>query len=170
MNEQWMPGNKKELMSAIDREWKLLIDLADRLTDAQMTTPDSGGWSPKDNFAHLAEWMNVLMGYHIDHRPSHEVLNVTPDVTEGWDMNKINPVIFERNRHRSRKEVLDQLRQAYDKLMARLDSMSFEDLMMPRHADDPQKRPLLIWVLGDTSEHFLEHRETVERGLQANRA
>ena len=28
MNEQWMPSNKKELMSEIKKEWKLLIDLA----------------------------------------------------------------------------------------------------------------------------------------------
>jgi hypothetical protein len=43
--------------------------------------------------------------------------------------------------------------------------MSFEDLMKPRHADDPEKRPLLMWVLGDTSEHFAEHRETIEKML-----
>jgi hypothetical protein len=26
MTEQWMPGSKAELMSAIRREWKLLMD------------------------------------------------------------------------------------------------------------------------------------------------
>ncbi len=60
MTEQWMPGDKAELMSAMKREWKLLIDVAEKLSDEQMTKPDSGGWSPKDNLAHLAEWMNIL--------------------------------------------------------------------------------------------------------------
>jgi hypothetical protein len=44
--------------------------------------------------------------------------------------------------------------------------MSFDDLMAPRHADDPERRPLLMWVLGDTTEHFEEHRQTIERMMQ----
>ena len=168
MTEEWIPGNKKELMSAIEREWKLLLAVAENLTDEQMTKPDAGGWSPKDNLAHLIEWMNVLMGYHIDKRPSHEVLGVSEEVTKDWDMEVINPVLFERNKNRQRGEVLDGLKQAYASLIAKLDSISFEDLLKPRHANDPEKRPLLIWVIGDTTEHFLEHRETIERGIKEN--
>jgi len=153
-------------MSEIEREWNLLLQVAEKLTDQQMTVPDEGGWSPKDNLAHLSEWMKVLMGYHIDHRPSHEVLGVSEEVTEGWDMEVINPVLFERNRSRSGKDVLDELKAVYKQLFSKLDSMSFADLLKPRHADDPEKRPLLMWVLGDTTEHFLEHRETIERGIK----
>ena len=168
MTEEWMPGNKKELMSAIEREWKLLLAVAEKLTDEQITQPDAGGWSPKDNLAHITEWMNVLMGYHIDKRPSHEVLGVSEDVTKDWDMEIINPVLFERNKNRPRSEVLDGLKQAFGSLIAKLESMSFEDLLKPRHANDPEKRPLLLWVLGDTTDHFLEHRETIERGIKEN--
>ena len=168
MSEEWIPGTKKELMSAIEREWKLLLAVAENLTDEQMNKPDAGGWSPKDNLAHLIEWMNVLMGYHIDKRPSHEVLGVSEEVTKDWDMEVINPVLFERNKNRQRGEVLDGLKQAYASLIAKLDSISFEELLKPRHANDPEKRPLLIWVIGDTTEHFLEHRETIERGIKEN--
>jgi len=167
MTEQWIPGNKRELTFAIKREWKLLKDVVEKLTDDQMTTPDAGGWSPKDNLAHLAEWMNVLMGYHIDHLPSHEVLGVSEDVTKGWDMEVINPVLLERNRNRSRQDVLNELNQTYEKLMAKLESMTFEDMLKPRHADDPEKRPLLLWILGDTTEHFAEHRETIEKEIKS---
>ena len=163
MTEQWVPGSKKELISAIEREWKLLMDVVAKLDETKMTTPDAGGWSPKDNLAHLAEWMNVLLGYHIDHRPAHEVMNVPYEVIRGWDMEVINPVLFERNRNRSTEDVLDGLKQMYLNLYNKLESMSFEDLLKPRHVDDPEKRPLLLWVLGDTSEHFAEHRETIEK-------
>jgi hypothetical protein len=166
MTEEWMPKDKPELMSAIEKEWKLLMQLAEKLTDEQMTAPDAGGWSPKDNLAHLSEWMKVLMGYHMDHRPSHEVLGVSEDVTRDWDMEVINPVLFERNRDRSRKEVLAGLKAVYKQLFTKLDSMPFEDFMKPRHADDPEKRPLLLWVLGDTTEHFTEHRETIARTIK----
>jgi hypothetical protein len=107
MTEDWMPKDKAELMTAIEREWELLIEVAEKLTDTQMTTPDEGGWSPKDNLAHLSEWMRVLMGYHIDHRPSHEVLRLSEEQTRDWDFEVINPILFERNQNRSRKDVLD---------------------------------------------------------------
>ena len=166
MTEQWIPGNKRELMSAIKREWKFLMDVVEKLTDEQMTAPDADGWSPKDNLAHLSEWMKVLMGYHMDGHPSHEVLGVPEEVTRDWDMEIINPVLFERNRNRSRQDVMDELNQVYESLITKLEPMTFEDVLRPRHADDPEKRPLLLWILGDATEHFAEHRETIEKAIK----
>jgi len=163
--EEWVPGSKAELLSAIRREWKMLMEVVDQLDEQKMTAPDEGGWSPKDNLAHLTEWMNSLMGYHIDRRPAHEVMRLTEDQTRDWDMEVINPVLFERNKDRPIEEIMDELKQTYEKLLTKLDAMSFEDLLKPRHANDPEKRPLLLWVLGDTSEHFAEHREVIERML-----
>ena len=163
--EDWVPGSMKELLAAIEHEWKLLWDVIARLDETKMTSPDAGGWSPKDNLAHLSEWMNVLMGYHLDRRPAHEVLRVTEDVTRDWDMQVINPVLFERNRNRSTQDVLEELRRVHDTLVEKLKSMSFEDLLRPRHAEDPEKRPVLMWVLGDTTEHYAEHRATIEKML-----
>lgn len=166
MTEQWMPGSKEELLSVMEHEWNLLVNLAISLTDEQMTQPDSGGWSPKDNLAHLAEWMNILMGYHMDRKPAHEVIGTSEEVVKGWDMEIINPVLFNRNKDRSRSEVMTLLKTTYEILKARLEATPFDDLLKPRHANDPEKRPLLLWVLGDTTEHFQEHRETMERGIK----
>jgi hypothetical protein len=163
--EEWVPGSMPELLTAIEREWNLLMEVVAKLDEVKMTRPDEGGWSPKDNLAHLAEWMKILMGYHMDRRPSHEVMGVGSEVVKGWDMEVINPVLFERNRNRSTREVLDELRRVYADLVAKLESTPFEELLKPRHADDPEKRPVLIWVLGDTSEHFEEHRATIEKML-----
>ena len=166
MTEQWVPGSKAELISEIRREWKLLMDVVDRLDEQKMTTLDEGGWSPKDNLAHLSEWMNSLMGYHMDKRPAEEVMGLTREQTEGWDMEVINPVLFERNKDRPIDAVLAELKQTYEKLLAKLDGMSFEDLLKPRYPEeDPEKRPLLLWVLGDTSEHFAEHRQVIAKML-----
>lgn len=165
-DEQWVPGSKAELMSAIKHQWKALMDVVARLEKQQkLTTPDAGGWSPKDNLAHLAEWMNALMGYHMDKHPAHEVFGVSEEVTKGWDMEVINPVLLERNKDRSTEDVLDDLKLTYERLVAKLNGMSFDDLLRPRRADDPEKRPLLLWVLGDTTEHFEEHRRTMEKML-----
>ena len=164
--EEWVPGSKHELMAVITREWSQLMNVISKLEKAdKLTTPDEGGWSPKDNLAHLAEWMNVMMGYHIDRRPPHEVFGVSEDVVKEWDMEVINPVLFERNKDRSVEDVLAWLKQSYEEVIKKLDAMAFEDLLVPRHADDPEKRPLLMWVIGDTSDHFAEHRATIEKLL-----
>ena len=170
MDEQWIPGNKPEFMAVVDREWKLLIQLVEALTDEQMTRPDEGGWSPGDNLAHLAEWMKALMGVHMDRRPAHEVLGMTEQAVKDWDMEIINPLLFERNRGRSRADVMNELKAVYEQLFSRLESMSFEEMMKPHDPDDPEKRPLLLWIIGDTSDHFAEHRATIERGLKADRS
>jgi hypothetical protein len=165
-DEQWIPGSTAELLSAIEREWHLFMHLIENLGETRMAAPDAGGWSPKDNLAHLTEWMEILMGYHMDQRPAHEVMGVDPKVTKGWDMEVINPVLFERNRHRSVQEVIDWAKQVYEELIEKLQATPFEDLLKPRHADDPGKRPLLLWVLGDTTEHFEEHRLNIERSFK----
>ncbi|MFZ5904637.1 MAG: ClbS/DfsB family four-helix bundle protein [Chloroflexota bacterium] len=157
--------DKTELLSEIEREWKALIDVVNQLTPQQMVTPDAGGWSPKDNLAHLTEWMTTLMGYHMDGRPSHEVMNLDPADTEDWDMDIINARLFERNKERPVEEVLAGLKSKYAELTARLEAMPFEDLLKPRWPDDPEKRPLVNWILGDSSEHFAEHREVIEQAL-----
>lgn len=166
MTEQWIPSNKQELMTEIKKEWKLLIDLAESLTDEQMTKPDSGGWSPKDNLCHLAEWMNILMGYHMDKKPAHEVIGISQEQLPKWEIEVINPVLFDKNKNLTRSQMMEKLNQVYGQLEAKLESTSFEDLFKPRHAHEPERGPLMMWVLGDTTEHFKEHRETIERELK----
>jgi hypothetical protein len=74
-------------------------------------------------------------------------------------------VLFERNRNRALQDVLADLKSVYVELINKLEAMTYEDLLAPRHADDPEKRPVLMWVLGDTTEHFAEHRATIEKNL-----
>jgi len=73
--------------------------------------------------------------------------------------------LFERNKDRSTEDVLAWLKQVYEETLKKLDATSFEDLLMTRYDDDPEKRPLLIWVIANTNGHFAEHRATLERIL-----
>ena len=165
MANNTLPQSKAELIAQIDREWSALMEVVNQLSPEQMTAPDEGGWSPKDNLAHLTVWMNILLDYHMDQRPAHEVAGVTPEAAAEWDFNAMNNIFFERHRDQPLEKVLGELKQTYGRVHARLESMSFEDMMKPRRADDPEKRPILAWIPGDTSEHFAEHRETIEKML-----
>lgn len=169
MSERWSPKDKSELVNGIEREWKALMQVIERLNEKQMTTPASDGWSPKDQLAHLAEWMKSLMGYHLEHRPWHEVLSVDKELTEVFDFDGINAILFERNRDVSARAVMTELQRTYSELLSRLNAIPFEDLLRPRFADDPEKRPVMDWILSNTTEHFAEHREYIERAIEANR-
>ena len=159
------PRNKTELMTAIEREWTLLMDIVAKLDSNQMVIPDSEGWTPKDNLAHLSEWLKILMGFYMDLRRAHEVLGVPPEVTQVWDFEARNHLLFERNIHRDLDDVLDELGHVYSEITMRLNAMSFDDLMKPQHPFDPNKRPLLDFVVRGTIEHFAEHRERIEKNL-----
>ena len=165
MTDNTLPKSKAELISLIEREWSALMDVVGQLSSVQMLTPDEGGWSPKDNLAHLTEWMNILVDYYLDHRPAHEVIGVDPKVTANWDFELMNDVMFKRDRHLPVDQVLTELKSTYSKMLAKLESMTFEDLMKPRDKNDPEKTPIINWVIGNTSDHFAEHRETIERKL-----
>ena len=156
---------KSALLSSIRREWEALLYVVNRLTPEQMAVPDAGGWSPKDNLAHLTEWLKALTGYHMDHESAGEVLGIPKDLAEHFDYNRVNTFMVERNRNRPADEVLAELKKKYTELMTRLESMSFDELLQPRFPDDPQKRPLLDWVMGNTVDHFKEHRLTITKVL-----
>ena len=93
---------------------------SDQLTPEQLTLPDAGGWSPKDNLAHLTEWMKILLGYHMDKLPAHQVVGVTPEMARDWDMDTINQVLFERNRLRTAEDVLNEFQRIYAEVISRL--------------------------------------------------
>lgn len=166
MADETIPNSKAELMAWIEREWSALMGVVDRLSPEQMTMPDEGGWSPKDNLAHLTVWMNILLGYYFDHRPSHEVMGVDPEVTLEWDYDVMNDIMFKRDQSQSVERVLDELKRTYMTVHDRLAAIPFEDLKQPILDDDPAKRPLIRGVIDNTSEHFAEHRETIERMLK----
>lgn len=160
-----LPQSTAELITDIQREWNALWQVVERLTPEQMTAPDAGGWSPKDNLAHLAQWLTVLMGYRIDGRPAHEVMGVSSDVIQDWNFETMNAALLEQSRGQTAEAVQDSLKQAYAALIEKLRSTPFSELIKPPPADHAEQPRLLERVLGYTTEHFAEHRATIEKAL-----
>ena len=81
----------------------------------------------------------------------------------GLDEDGENAMLFERNRNRTTAEVLAWLDSTYAKVVETLKKMPFADLMKPLRDNDPEKRPVILSVLGNTSEHFVEHRQIIRK-------
>ena len=158
-----LPKSTSELLAVIEKEWDLLMQAVDRLTPEQMAAPDSGGWSPKDNLAHLTDWMSIMKASYLHNVPFHEAMGIEAQKLSQLDEDGENAVLFERNRHKSAPEVLGKLKSTYADILETLRSMPFAELMKPLRESGPDKRLVIELVLGNTSEHFLEHRQVIER-------
>jgi hypothetical protein len=158
------PESTSELLVLIDQEWNALMQVVDRLTADQMTTPDSGGWSPKDNLAHLAAWMRLMVDAYLYKMLDHQAMGIEAEQFEQLDTDGINAVLFERDRNRTTPEVLNELKTIYSDVVRALQGVPYAELMEPLRESGPER--LIDEVLWNTSEHFREHRLTIEKVLE----
>jgi len=164
-NDPTLPRDKTDLVERIQREWSALMRAIEELTPEQMSAPMSGGWSVKDNLAHLAAWEQFLVHHHLKGQPPHQAMQMDAETFERLDETAINAMIRERNRHRAVADVLADLQRSHAQVLQALEPMSFDDLMQPHYPDDPERRPLIGWVIGNTYEHYTEHRQNIERRM-----
>jgi hypothetical protein len=160
------PKDKAELLERIQHEWAALEDTIQGVSDDAMTVPDTGGWSIKDNLAHLAAWLQFLRLHYLGDLPAHQAMRVDETTFAKVDEDGLNAILYQRNRDRPVPEVIAELRRSHAEALADLEQMSFADLMRPRFADDPEARPLIAWVIGNTYEHYREHRAAIERLIE----
>ena len=159
------PTNTTELLTRIETEWDQLLAVVDQLSPAALTVPAEDGWSPKDQLAHLAHWEQWLLRHHMAGEPAHDVMQVDAQLLEEFDVDRVNEIVLARSQERSLAAVLEELHRGHAQVVNTLTALPFADLLRPRYADDPEARPLLGWVAGDTYEQYQEHREILARLL-----
>ncbi len=159
------PHNTSALLSLIDDEWMALMRAVNKLTPEQMSKPDSGGWSPKDNLAHLETWMRYMKDAYLHKMPRPQAMGIPAAEYQKLDEDGMNAIIFERNRNRSASDVLDGLKSTYADITRTLAAFPYDQLLKPVQEGGPDKRIVMETVLGNTSSHFREHRLNIEKGL-----
>jgi hypothetical protein len=158
-----LPSSKAELLECIRREWEALERAVGQVSTQDMQVPDSGGWSVKDNLAHLAEWERYLRLHHMQGIPAHEVMDLEASAYESIDQDQVNAILLGRSQHCSAEEVLASLSASHSHLLRDLDQMPFARMLEQAHAEDELARPLLAWIAGNTYQHYREHRTSIEK-------
>jgi hypothetical protein len=156
------PRDMTDLLSRIQSEWTALMAAVDKLTPEQMVTPDAGGWSPKDNLAHVQAWEQGMLNNYLRGKPFHLAMGLDKAHADSLDETGINEILFERNKDRSSQDVIAGANQTHATMVKELGSMAFERLMQPAFPDDPDRRPRILWVIGNTYDHYEEHRRIIE--------
>ncbi len=100
---------------------------------------------------------------YLGNQSAHEAMGFDAKTFAELDEDGINARVYQRNRDRSAADVLSEVKLVHAEAVATLSQMPFSDLMKPINEGDPEKRPVILWVLGNTSGHFEEHRNNIER-------
>ena len=167
------PTTMAELRERIDSSYAALERTIGQLSQAQLSAPIDGSWSTKDLLAHIAAWQQVMLQFHIGRKPFEQVTRLSNVPDGSTPVDQINEAFYERDRNLALADVLQAFRGGHQQLMATLDSMSEADLFKPytpagRGPDSTGQ--LIDWIIGDSYDHYDEHRATIERLLGAQAA
>jgi hypothetical protein len=160
--ESPLPENKAALMDLIRRDWDALSAAVDALDEAQLLRHEPGQWSVKDILVHLASWERFLILTQFLGMPAAEALCVDQAVIDRADEDEINAILFERNRDRTLPDVQSYGRENHIWLMSELAKIGEDELRKPTRSVGPDLKPLVLWIIYNTYDHYAEHRRTIE--------
>lgn len=155
--------NKSELLSWLHTEYQQWEAFLHQIDSARMEQPDvAAHWSMKDIVAHLTGWNRRLVA-HLQAAQRGEPEPPPPWPAHLQDVDEINVWIYEANRERSVREVLDEARQVFQQLLDSLEDLP-EDVRIETGLSQG-KEFYLVWVgdqrflAGEFFDHFHDDHE-----------
>ena len=155
----------------MEQEWEALQQAIAPFDVEKMTAPGAGGWSAKDELAHLAVWTRGVAAL-LRKQPRYPAMGLPPGVEpDSVDLDRMNEMIFEDRRDVPLKQVLDEALAAHLDLLAAVSALSDEDLMRTYGEFQPQEEeleddiPILYEIPGISYGHYAEHRQEISEML-----
>ena len=152
--------NKSELLSGLREEYRQWEALLDQIGSEQMNQPGAAAdWSIKDIVAHLTGWNRWLVArLQAAQRGEPEPPPPWPAHLQTED--EINAWIYESNRERLVREILDETHQVFQELFAVMESLP-EDVRI----EFIEPKFYIVWVgdeyfpAGEFFDHFHDDHE-----------
>lgn len=116
-------------------------------------------WTLKDLIAHLAEWQRMLLSWFED----------GPMPAKGYKWNetpKLNRMIGSKHRTRSLAAVRRDFETGYRQIVARVESLSEEQLFAPGHFSWTRQNALVTYVGANTASHYRFAIRVIKRWLR----
>ncbi len=152
--------SKEQLLEKMRSGYDAFSALLSSLSEAQLTTPNvNGGWSIKDNIAHLSAWQRRQIARDQAVREGIEL----PDPTPGMSIDEINELYYQQNKDRALADILDEFHETAQSLQESIEALTDEQLNSP--ITWLNGRTLASYVAGDSYEHYEEHTEIIQQWL-----
>ncbi len=163
MNDTYGSINKEELLEKIKQERYLLEETLSKLSQSDMNIPAfESGWTAKDILAHILSWEQLMVKW-IGMALNGETPNDRPQSDE--IINAMNAEIFANNQNRDLLGILQEFKTSHQQALEVIEGLSEGQLNDPALAPWRQGRPLWLLVMGNTWEHYMEHRQDIEAWL-----
>lgn len=166
------PTSKQELLRRIRERHADMEQLLAYLSADQMTAPVlDAGWSVKDSLAHLAAWETMMLGWIGNFQRGERALRWAPGFEiEGENgerqMNRFNAYLFERNKTRELRDVLDEYRATFAHIVETIEGLSDAEIFEENYFPARNGSPLLDLIIGDSYEHYDEHLGWIRAWLE----
>jgi hypothetical protein len=167
-----LPQTKAELIERMETGYAALEDRLGQLSEAQLSKrPTASEWSIKDHLAHLAAYEYGIAAL-LRREPRWAAMQLNEQlVRDSQSFDEINAAIYQQQQERSLAEVQAAFRDAHHQLLAVLKNLTDADLFktyadyQPHDPDANHQDPVLGWIVGNTYEHYAEHRPWMEELL-----
>lgn len=150
-----------ELKRRMAKGWDDFQAYLATLTPEQLTQPtDAAGWTAKDHIIHLAVWEDGMTAL-LNHQARHEAMGLDYETFLSDDFDGKNALIQQRHKDMPLEAVLETFSEVHGRMMAKLETMSDEELEKPyQHyaPDSPRTQPVWHWIVGNSFEHYAEHQ------------
>lgn len=166
MTDFQTPSTKADLLRELEQGWADFHTYIASLTPEQLIMPrDAAGWSIKDHLVHLAMWQNGVSAL-LEQQGEPRWAGMGIDA-KTWDLelDDLNAAMQQKYRDLPLDEGLARLREAYERMHHIVVALPEDALFMPyTHYDPtmPRDNPIIDWVVGDSYEHYAEHRPWIE--------
>jgi hypothetical protein len=164
---------KDELLHHLSTDRQQLEQAISGLSEEELTRPGPEGWSVKDHLAHIVVWEKSGLAL-IAGEDRAAAVGIDWDLYENGEPDVQNDVIYQQHKDRSLDDVLAEFRQVRAKTIEAVSALSDDDLRKPYSAyqpsDSDNETPVIDYIIGNSTEHDLEHLEWIEQLLVANRA
>ena len=155
---------KSELLNWLQEEYRQWETFLDQIGPARMDQPGvNGDWSIKDIVAHLTGWNHSLVArLRAAQRNEPEPPSPWPAHLQSED--EINAWIYETNRGRSVREVLEESHQVFQQLLAVIESLP-DEVRIETIRVPSGREYYLVWLddkrfqAGEFFDHFHDDHE-----------
>lgn len=159
------PTTMADLRARIDTGWEALQAAIAKLPGDRREAPGPDGWSPKDQIAHIRDWERTIMAL-LEGRSRAAAVGLSDDEW-AMDFDRVNELLRQRSAGALATEVLDSSAQSHEELMEAIARLGDADLTRPYRSFLPNQpgnrgdNAVIDWLVGDTYEHYDEHRATL---------
>lgn len=156
---------RDELLKNLNDGFHELMAYLDTLSEADfLTNTDAAGWTVKDHVMHLAVWEDGVWAL-LNGQSRHEQMGIEDEAWQRGDYDEMNAIIQRQHRDKPLGDVLQALRDAHRRMVAKIESLTGDDLQRAYHHYQPgsgRTEPVVGWIIGNTYEHYAEHRPWIE--------